>query len=171
MNVSEPRVAILMGSKSDLPKIEPTIKTLNEFDVEISVRVMSAHRTPKIVSEFSQTAEEKGFKVIIAAAGGAAHLAGVIAAHTNLPVIGIPVQGGAFQGMDALLATVQMPGGVPVVSVAVGSSGCKNAALFAIRILALNNDGLRNRLKDFQKRQERDVIAADRELGDTLALP
>ena len=160
-----------MGSKSDLPKIESAIKILSEFGVSASVRVMSAHRTPRIVSDFSRTAAENGFKVIIAAAGGAAHLAGVVAAHTSLPVIGIPVQGGAFQGMDALLSTVQMPGGVPVVSVAVGSSGSKNAALFAVRILALDDSELRDKLKDFHHRQEQDVIAADKELGDILAFP
>ena len=168
--MSKQQVAILMGSKSDLPKIGVAIKVLQEFRVGISVRVMSAHRTPEIVSDFSKSAAENGYKVIIAAAGGAAHLAGVVAAHTLLPVIGIPVLGGAFQGVDSLLSTVQMPGGVPVVSVAVGSSGCKNAALFAVRILALDDDTLRNRLKDFHHRQQQEVIAADEELRRNLAI-
>ena len=169
--MSNLQVAVLMGSKSDLPKIEPTLKTLQEFDVKFTVRIMSAHRTPEIVSEFAKTAAKKGYLVIIAAAGGAAHLAGVVAAHTSLPVIGIPVQGGAFQGMDALLSTVQMPGGVPVVSVAVGSSGCKNAALFAIRIIALQDIDLQDKLEEFHKRQAKDVINADQNLAENLTFP
>ena len=167
--MSCPTVAILMGSRSDLPKLEPTITTLKEFKVEFSVRIMSAHRTPEVVSNFSTTAEGKGYKVIIAAAGGAAHLAGVVAAHTRLPVIGIPIPSGSFQGMDSLLSTVQMPGGVPVVSVAVGSSGSKNAALFAVRILALQDPQLKARLLDFHKLQEQQVKKADQDLKEELA--
>ena len=166
--MSEPKVAIIMGSKSDLPKIESAIETFREFEIDVSVRVMSAHRTPDIVSDFARTAEESGYKIIIAAAGGAAHLAGVVAAHTILPVIGIPVQGGAFQGMDALLATVQMPGGVPVASVAVGSSGAKNAALFAIRILALSDPDLTVELNNFNDRQRSAVVNADKDLQAEL---
>lgn len=168
--MSEAQVAVLMGSRSDLPKIDIAIKTLGEFGVQFSVRIMSAHRTPEIVSDFSRSAAEKGYQVIIAAAGGAAHLAGVVAAHTSLPVIGIPVQGGAFQGVDALLSTVQMPGGVPVVSVAVGTSGCKNAALFAIRILALSDENLKNKLSEFHHRQQQKVISADADLRKDLSI-
>jgi len=160
----EKQVAVLMGSSSDLPKINVTIKTLEEFGVQFSVRIMSAHRTPEIVTSFCKSASENKYQVIIAAAGGAAHLAGVVAAHTNLPVIGIPIEGGAFQGMDALLSTVQMPGGVPVVSVAVGTSGCKNAALFAIRILALSDENLKKKLLKFSHRQRNKVIEADTKL-------
>ena len=161
-------IAILMGSKSDLPKVEVAIQTLNEFKVGVSVRVMSAHRTPEIVSEFAKNAGVNGYKIIIAAAGGAAHLAGVVAAHTNLPVIGIPVEGGAFNGFDALLSTVQMPGGIPVASVAVGKSGSKNAALFALRILALDNESIRKQLEDYQETQKMTVIEADKSLQKEL---
>ena len=123
------KAALLMGSDSDLPKIQGCIDTLKKLGVETTVRVMSAHRTPEAVSEFTEHAIENGYGVIIAAAGGAAHLAGSVAAHTLLPVIGIPVEGGAFHGMDALLATVQMPGGIPVATVGVGSGGATNAGL------------------------------------------
>ena len=162
--MSNPVVAILMGSKSDLEKIEAAVTILTEFSVPFTTRIMSAHRTPHIVSEFSENAASAGYKIIIAAAGMAAHLAGVVAAHTQLPVIGIPVQGGAFHGMDALLSTVQMPGGIPVASVAVGSAGGKNAALFAIRILALTDPVLASKLDKFRDDQRLAVIEAD----DTL---
>jgi phosphoribosylaminoimidazole carboxylase PurE protein len=166
--MSNPLVAILMGSKSDFSKLEPAIFTLKEFNVPVEVRVMSAHRSPDVVVKFSETAAQRGFKVIMAAAGGAAHLAGVVSAHTDLPVIGIPVQGGAFLGIDALLATVQMPGGVPVATVAVGESGVKNAALFAVRILALNDPNLAARLEQFREQQRARVIADDQQLQHEL---
>lgn len=157
-----------MGSDSDLPKLELLFRTFEEFDVTYSAHVLSAHRTPDKVAEFASTAAENGYKIIIAAAGGAAHLAGVVAAHTLLPVIGIPVEGGAFHGMDALLATVQMPGGVPVVSVAVGKSGGRNAALYAVRTLALNDEILSKKLVEFKKSQEAKVIDADGKLDSKL---
>lgn len=157
-------VAILMGSKSDLPKIESAMTLLEEFDISYTVRVMSAHRTPEAVQEFTVNAEKHGIKVIICAAGCAAHLAGVVASHTLLPVIGVPVQGGAFSGFDALLSTVQMPGGVPVATVGVGSGGGKNAALLAVRILSLADSALRQELERFREGQKEAVLAADAEL-------
>ncbi|OPZ30443.1 MAG: N5-carboxyaminoimidazole ribonucleotide mutase [Lentisphaerae bacterium ADurb.BinA184] len=158
-------VAILMGSRNDLPKIDPAIKALHELGIGCRVRVMSAHRTPDVVAEFAAGAAEAGVRVIIAAAGGAAHLAGVVASHTVLPVIGIPVEGGSLNGLDALLATVQMPGGVPVATVGIGSGGARNAGLLAAQILALEDGGLRARLVELRARQRRDVLAADAEVS------
>ena len=158
------KVAVLMGSNSDLPKIQKCIDTLKSLGIETVVRVMSAHRTPDVVSEFTENAIENGFGVIIAAAGGAAHLAGAVAAHTLLPVIGIPVEGGSFNGLDALLSTVQMPGGIPVATVGVGSGGATNAALLAAEILSAADPALRERLAaDRTKRREK-VLAADAEI-------
>jgi len=163
--MSNPSVALLMGSKSDLPKLQSCLDTLQKLGLQAEVRIMSAHRTPEIVSEFASTAAARGLKVIIAAAGGAAHLAGVVAAHTMLPVIGIPVEGGSLNGMDALLATVQMPGGIPVATVGVGSGGPVNAALLAAQIIAVADADLRARLiADRQARKEK-VLAADKELN------
>ena len=158
------KVAVLMGSNSDLPKIQKCIDTLKSLEIETVVRVMSAHRTPELVADFTDHAIENGFGVIIAAAGGAAHLAGAVAAHTLLPVIGIPVEGGSFNGMDALLSTVQMPGGIPVATVGVGSGGATNAALLAAEILAIGEPALREKLiADRAKRREK-VLAADAEI-------
>ena len=158
------KVAVLMGSNSDLPKIQKCIDTLKSLGIETVVRVMSAHRTPEVVAEFTDHAIENGFGVIIAAAGGAAHLAGAVAAHTLLPVIGIPVEGGSFNGLDALLSTVQMPGGIPVATVGVGSGGAVNAALLAAEILAASAPSLREKLAaDRAKRREK-VLAADAEI-------
>ncbi len=158
------KVAVLMGSASDLPKIESCVTTLKSFGVETVVRVMSAHRTPDVVAEFTSRAESNGFQVIIAAAGGAAHLAGVAAAHTLLPVIGIPVEGGALHGMDALLSTVQMPGGIAVATVGIGSGGATNAALLAIQIMALQDKDLRDKLAADRARRREKVEAADRDM-------
>lgn len=166
--VSTPKVALLMGSKSDLPKLQGAIDTLSEFDIPISVRVMSAHRTPDTVAEFVETARDNGYRVILAAAGSAAHLAGVAAAHTTLPVIGIPVEGGALNGLDALLSTVQMPGGIAVATVGVGRGGVKNAALLAIQILALSDAKLEARLADYRKAQQQTVQQADDALQQEL---
>ena len=164
----KPLVAILMGSKSDLPKLQSTLDTLKDFHVPHTVRVMSAHRTPATVAEFATCAAADGLKVIIAAAGGAAHLAGVVAAHTTLPVIGIPVEGGALNGLDALLATVQMPGGIAVATVGIGAGGAQNAALIAVQILALSDPGLAQRLDLFRKAQREKVAKADAELAAQL---
>lgn len=134
------KVGIVMGSASDLPVIEKAVNTLKEFDVPFEVHVYSAHRTPQIACDFARDARENGIGVIIAAAGMAAHLAGVLAANTTIPVIGIPCKGGALDGLDALLATVQMPSGIPVATVAL--NGGANAALLAIQILAIADDTL-----------------------------
>jgi phosphoribosylaminoimidazole carboxylase PurE protein len=139
-------VALLMGSDSDWETVREAVGTLKQFGVPCEVRVISAHRTPGRASAFARGAALRGIKVIIAAAGGAAHLAGVLAAHTILPVIGIPIQGGALDGLDALLSTVQMPAGVPVATVALGKSGAINAALLAVQILALERPDLQKKL-------------------------
>lgn len=150
MNQQFARVGILMGSDSDWPKIQKAADALREFDVPFEVNVMSAHRTPAAVAEYATNAEGRGLQVIIAAAGGAAHLAGVVAAHTVLPVIGIPVPTADLGGLDSLLSTVQMPGDVPVVSVAVGLGGPRNAGLFAVQILSTADAELRKRFTDFK---------------------
>ena len=134
MNATSTRVGIVMGSDSDWPKINAVAKALDEFNIAYEVRVMSAHRTPHIVSEYAMTARERGLEVIIAAAGGAAHLAGVVAAHTTLPVIGLPVPTADLGGLDSLLSTAQMPGDVPVATMAVGMGGPRNAGLFAVQM-------------------------------------
>jgi 5-(carboxyamino)imidazole ribonucleotide mutase len=162
------RLALLVGSKSDLPKVEGAIKTCRDFGVPLTVRVMSAHRTPAQVAEFAGTAAANGYLVLLCAAGGAAHLAGVVAAHTTLPVIGIPVPGGALQGVDALLATVQMPAGIPVACVALGGGGPENAALFALAILALNDPALAAKLREFRAGLQAKVAAADAEVQREL---
>lgn len=138
------KVAVIMGSDSDLPVIEPGIKKLKSMGIPVEVRVLSAHRTPGLAAAFSANAGNNGFGVIIAAAGKAAHLAGVLAAHTTLPVIGIPVKSSALDGLDALLATVQMPAGIPVATVAI--DGAENAAILAAQILALSDDDLAEKL-------------------------
>ena len=158
---SLPRVGIVMGSDSDWPKIKGVKKALDEFEVECEVRVMSAHRTPEIVMEYARTATERGLQVIIAAAGGAAHLAGVFAAHTTLPVIGLPVPTPDLGGLDSLLSTVQMPGDVPVASMAVGMGGSRNAGLFAVQILATGDNVLREKFSDFKLKLVEKIKAKD----------
>lgn len=160
-----PKVAILMGSDSDLPKIQGAIDILKDLQVPHTVRVMSAHRTPDVVRAFTENAEANGLEVIIAAAGSAAHLAGVVAAHTILPVIGIPVQGGALNGLDALLSTVQMPGGIAVATVGIGSGGPTNAGLLAVQILARQDRELRERLLAYRAKRREQVMAADAQLN------
>ena len=140
-------VAILMGSRSDWPKIRGATTVLQEFSVPFEVKVTSAHRTPKQTAEYVAKVEENGCQVFICAAGVAAHLAGAVAAHTTKPVIGIPVDGGPLNGFDALLSTVQMPGGVPVATVAIGSAGAKNAGYLAVQILALTDAMLAQKLQ------------------------
>ena len=155
-----PLVGILMGSKSDWDTMLNAAKALDALGIPYEVNVMSAHRTPQLASEFSSTAASRGFEVIIAAAGGAAHLAGVMAAHTILPVLGVPMKSDALNGLDSLLATVQMPAGIPVGTLAIGKPGATNAALFAIAILANSRPELRAKLEEFRKRQEQKVRAA-----------
>jgi phosphoribosylaminoimidazole carboxylase PurE protein len=157
-----PLVGILMGSDSDWPKIKQAAEALREFDIPFEARVMSAHRTPQLVADYAASASQRGLRVLIAAAGGAAHLAGVVAAHSELPVIGLPVPTPDLGGLDSLLSTVQMPGDVPVVSVAVGMGGARNAGLFAVQILATADPALRDRFRAF-KRQLVDKIARSNE--------
>jgi len=161
-------VAVVMGSKSDLEIVQGAFDILDKFGVKFTARVLSAHRTPAEAAAFAASAEEQGFKVIICAAGMAAHLGGVIAAHTVLPVVGIPVPSAPFNGMDALFSIVQMPPGVPVAAVTAGKAGGKNAALYAISILALNDPGLRAKLHAFRQEQQAQVLAADAELQEKL---
>ncbi len=144
--MSKARVVVVMGSDSDLPLMQAALDTLGKFGVAYQAEVMSAHRSPKVVAEFAESAAGRGIRVIIAGAGGAAHLAGVVAAHTVLPVIGVPIDSSPLEGVDALYATVQMPPGVPVATVGINSSS--NAALLAVQILATADDGLRARLAD-----------------------
>lgn len=146
------KVAIIMGSKSDLPTMVEAEKMLRDFGIKPQVKILSAHRTPLATINFAVLAEKRGFKVIIAGAGGAAHLAGVIAAHTTLPVIGVPMQTLSLKGIDSLFSTVQMPGGVPVATMAIGKSGAKNAALLAVQILALEDKKLQKKLATFKKK-------------------
>ncbi len=150
-------VAIVMGSDSDLPIMREAMKVLEEFGVECEVEVSSAHRSPERTSEFAREAKGRGLQVIIAGAGSAAHLAGVIAAETTLPVIGVPIDSSPLKGFDSLLATVQMPPGVPVATMAVGRAGATNAALFAIQILATADEGLAARMVDHKEKLARGV--------------
>jgi phosphoribosylaminoimidazole carboxylase PurE protein len=155
------KVALLMGSDSDLARLEPCLATLGELEIECEARVLSAHRTPDAVVEFVRAAPGRGIGVFLCAAGGAAHLAGVVAAHTDLPVVGIPLDNPPLGGLDALLSTAQMPGGVPVAAVGVGAGGPVNAALFAARILALGDRALAERLARFREAQKERVLAKD----------
>lgn len=154
-------VGIVMGSDSDWPLVKKACETLDSFGVGYETRVISAHRTPEVAIDYAKTAESRGIKVVIAAAGGAAHLGGVLAAGTVLPVIGIPVAGGALNGLDALYATVQMPSGVPVATVACGSAGPTNAALLAVQILGTADAGLREKFRSFKEGLKAKVAAAN----------
>ena len=160
------KVAVIMGSDSDLPVVGKAIDKLGDFGVPVEVHVMSAHRTLEAAAAFSASAADKGFGVIIAAAGKAAHLAGVLAAHTVLPVIGIPVKSSTLDGLDALLSTVQMPSGIPVATVAI--DGAENAALLAVQMLALSDETLKNRLIAMKKTMAEGVLAKDKALADKL---
>jgi 5-(carboxyamino)imidazole ribonucleotide mutase len=163
-----PLVGIVMGSDSDWPKIQSAAGALDEFQVPYEARVMSAHRAPEIVRQYAVGAAQRGLKVIIAAASGAAHLAGVLASHTTLPVIGIPVPTELQGGLDSLLSTVQMPGDVPVATVGVGSGGARNAGLRAVEILALADPSLQERLAAFKHKLVEKVNAKDAALRCTL---
>lgn len=159
-----PEVGILMGSDSDWPTVEAAAKTLAGFGIPFEVRVLSAHRTPDLAQAYAQRAPKRGIRVLIAAAGGAAHLAGALAANTTLPVIGIPVAGGSLGGLDALLATVQMPAGIPVATVAVGPGGAANAAILAAQILAVRRPDLARALAAHRRGLRRKVIKGDRRI-------
>ena len=153
------KVGVIMGSTSDFEVMEAAIKTLEDFGVECDRRVVSAHRTPELLFEYAKTAEQRGIGVIIAGAGGAAHLPGMVAALTTLPVVGVPVKSRALNGLDSLLSIVQMPAGVPVATTAI--NGAKNAALIAVSILALGDATLKERLKAFRQKQTDEVLAAE----------
>jgi 5-(carboxyamino)imidazole ribonucleotide mutase len=162
------KVAVLMGSDSDLARLEPCLEQLRQLEIAFEARVLSAHRTPREVAAFVSEAPARGVRVFLCAAGGAAHLAGVVAGQTDLPVIGIPLDNPPLGGLDALLATVQMPGGVPVATVAVGGGGPVNAALLAARILALGDARLAERVKSFRVAQGEKVLQKDAQLQQRL---
>src|ERR1041385_1092393 len=159
MPESKPLVAVIMGSKSDWETMRHAVETLDELSVPNKARVLSAHRTPDATAEFARNAAARGLRVIIAGAGGAAHLAGVIAAHTWLPVLGVPIQS-KLQGLDSLLSTAQMPGGIPVGTLAIGEAGAKNAGLLAAAILATSDETVREKLQAFRRKQSENVLAA-----------
>jgi len=154
----KPLVGIVMGSASDWETMKPAARVLAEFGVACEARAMSAHRTPKAVAAWAEAARKNGMKAIIAAAGGAAHLAGVVAAHTTLPVLGVPMPSKHLGGLDSLLSTVQMPKGIPVATLAIGDAGAANAALFAVAILALSDSSLERKLRDFRGKQTDAVL-------------
>ena len=156
--MSNIKIAICMGSQSDWPTMKEGVAILDSLDVSCDVRIISAHRTPDRLADFAKTAAEQGFEVIIAGAGGAAHLPGMIASHTHLPVLGVPVQSKALDGMDSLLSIVQMPAGVPVATFAIGPAGAKNAALFAAEIVSLQDKSLDGRLRAWRQAQT-DAVA------------
>jgi phosphoribosylaminoimidazole carboxylase PurE protein len=161
-------IGIVMGSDSDWPVVKKAAETLDGFGVGYEVRVISAHRTPDLASEYAGTASKRGLKVIIAAAGGAAHLGGVLAAHTTLPVIGIPVKGGALNGMDALLATLQMPAGIPVATVTLGSAGPVNAAILAVQMLATGRPALARKMAQHKRSLKKKVDKGNRNVQADL---
>src|SRR5712692_8525226 len=161
-------VAFLMGSESDLPTGKEACAVLQSFGVAFEAHVLSAHRSPEDLVAFVRKAEQSGVRVFIAAAGGAAHLAGVIAAHTTRPVIGIPIQTSAMGGLDSLLSTVQMPGGVPVATMAIGAGGARNAGLFAVQILALTDAALAEKLKEYRAEQIEQVRQKDKRIQTEL---
>lgn len=152
------QVAIMMGSQSDLPTMQEAADILKEFGVSYEMRVLSAHRTPKETTEYAEALKDRGVKIVIAGAGGSAALAGVVAAHTILPVIGIPIDTTAFNGMDSLLSTVQMPPGVPVATVAVGKPGAKNAGILALRILSLSDKKIEKKLEQYKEQQREKIL-------------
>ncbi len=155
------KVAILMGSKSDLPVMEECSGILRQFGVPFEMRILSAHRTPDEVAEFTRSARDNGFSLFVAGAGMSAHLAGVIAAHTTLPVIAVPIDASSLNGMDALLSMVQMPPGIPVATVGIGKAGAKNAGLLAVEVLSLAQPGLQEKLVAYRQDMKKTVLEAD----------
>ena len=156
--MSAPLIGIVMGSSSDWETMKAAAKMLEEFGVPYEAKAMSAHRTPQAVAEWASNAQKNGMKAIIAAAGGAAHLAGVVAAHTTLPVLGVPMPSKHLQGLDSLLSTVQMPKGIPVATFAIGEAGAANAALFAVALMAVTDKALAGKLTDFRRKQTDAVL-------------
>lgn len=154
---NKPEVSVIMGSDSDMPIMKCAEDILKEFGICSEVKILSAHRSPEMTREFAVSAGKRGIKVIIAGAGGAAHLAGVVAANTILPVIGVPIPSSELKGMDSLLSTVQMPSGIPVAAMSIGKAGAKNAALFAVQILACENESLAEKLDKYKKKLEESV--------------
>ncbi len=165
MSENSPLVGVIMGSRSDLDTMRAATSVLVDFNIPHEVRIVSAHRTPAWMTDYALTAADRGLEVIIAGAGGAAHLPGMVASQTRLPVLGVPVQSKALQGLDSLLSIVQMPGGIPVATLAIGTAGARNAGLLAVRILALARPELRQQLDDFQQRQA-DQVLADKVVED-----
>lgn len=165
MSENSPLVGVIMGSRSDLDTMRAATSVLIDFNIPHEVRIVSAHRTPAWMTDYALTAADRGLEVIIAGAGGAAHLPGMVASQTRLPVLGVPVQSKALQGLDSLLSIVQMPGGIPVATLAIGTAGARNAGLLAVRILALARPELCQRLDDFQQRQA-DQVLADKVVED-----
>ena len=153
------QVGIIMGSKSDYEVMKDACDVLDEFGIEYEKRIVSAHRTPELLQSYSKSAKDKGIKIIIAGAGGAAHLPGMVAANTTIPVIGVPVKSRALNGLDSLLSIVQMPGGIPVGTMAI--NGSKNAALYAISILAISDESIRKKLEDFRYFQTKEVLESE----------
>jgi 5-(carboxyamino)imidazole ribonucleotide mutase len=168
-STDRPKVAVIMGSASDWDTLRHAAETLERFHVPHETRVVSAHRTPELMAQFGRDAAGRGLEVIIAGAGGAAHLPGMIAAHTTLPVLGVPVESRALHGVDSLLSIVQMPAGVPVATLAIGTPGAKNAALLAIAILALHDAKLRDALRAFRQQQTKEVAASELPSGKDAA--
>ena len=165
--MNRPRVAVVLGSDSDYPLIQEGLRLLNEFGIAHELTVSSAHRSPDRTHRYAATLEERGIQVVIACAGAAAHLAGVLAAHTILPVIGVPIDSSPLQGLDSLLSTSMMPAGVPVATMGIGKAGATNAAILAAQILARSDAGLAQRLKDHKKEMAEKVEERDRELKKT----
>jgi len=166
--MAHPSVSIVMGSDSDLPVIEGAFEVLKKFGVEYEVHVISAHRSPDRALEFAKSARKKGVKAIIACAGSAAHLAGVIASHTTVPVIGIPIPSSDLKGLDSLLSTVQMPAGVPVATMGVGKAGATNGAILALQMLALSDNDIREKLDSYKRELAKKVEEADRKLKEKI---
>ena len=152
------RVGVIMGSRSDLPTMEKAIEMLKLFGVDYEVKIVSAHRTPELMFDYAKTAKERGLKVIIAGAGGAAHLPGMVSSLTPLPVIGVPVKSKVLSGLDSLLSIVQMPGGIPVGTVAIGESGAKNAGILASEIIALMDEDVAKKVEAFREKQKNEVL-------------
>ncbi len=153
-----PRVGVIMGSRSDLPTMEKAVEMLKRFGVDYEVKIVSAHRTPELMFEYAKTAKERGLKVIIAGAGGAAHLPGMVSSLTPLPVLGVPVKSRALNGQDSLLSIVQMPGGIPVGTLAIGESGAKNAGILASEIIALLDEEVAKKIDEFRREQRDQVL-------------
>lgn len=161
MDAPRPLVGVIMGSTSDWETMRHAVETLEQFGIPHEARVVSAHRTPELMAQYAKEAADNGLKVIIAGAGGAAHLPGMVAAQTCLPVLGVPVESRVLRGVDSLLSIVQMPGGIPVGTLAIGSAGAKNAGLLAASILALNDPVLKGKVEAFRQKQTADVLAAE----------